>query len=128
MYKQNILSLCLMTSLSSMAHVQIIHAQPNSNSSQITTSSKEQVVESIKQNIATLKENIQISQNLQSNSQVLKTNIENLEINFQKLQTYLLPYNQDTSSPSVILPKNNNSRKYKKNNLDNLPIAQPNAT
>lgn len=121
MYKQNILSLCLMTSLSSMFHVKIIHAQT-------TTSSKEQVVESIKQNIATLKENIQTSQNLQSNSQVLKANIENLEINFEKLQTYLLPYNQNTSSPSVILPKVDNPRFSKKNNLDNLPIAQPNAT
>lgn len=87
--------------------------------------SKEQIIDNIKQNISNLKTNIA---NPQNNSQILQTTIDSLEANFQQLQSYLASdtLTQTNTSPSVLLPKENEKRKKK--NTVNLPIAQPNAT
>ncbi len=120
-------------------HVQAQAISPSNNASQTNniitstpdaqlTPSKEQIIENIKQNITSLKSYTATPQDIQNNQQQIQTAVNSLDSNFQKVFSNLSSATHSTeNNSSVLMPRERKSKSYR-NNLTNLPIAQPNAT
>ncbi|MBA4249291.1 MAG: hypothetical protein C0432_01025 [Candidatus Puniceispirillum sp.] len=107
------------------------NTQPHTISNPTNTQpipSKEEIIESIKHNLSSLKSYVTSPQDTQNNYQQIQATINNLDSNFQKVFSYINSESKSpNNNPSVLMPRERKTKSYR-NNLKNLPIAQPNAT